>query len=152
MLKTALLAMCAFTLLATGYLSLSLAILLPLLRTRRRARRVGFDVVVVQHGVEQQVELAEILPPVTRIPRKQTHAALAARLIDDGRAVADLVGAAHHPAQHVLVAARISHEDALRRRHRPAAALGSLRRSPAAAARRLHAQQRTIAVSHRDRP
>src|SRR5262245_18116123 len=40
---------------------------------RRRLRRLALDVVEVQYRVEQHVELAEVLPPVARIPGEQDH-------------------------------------------------------------------------------
>src|SRR5438552_1106176 len=47
-------------------------------RSRRRLSAGSCrEIVVVQHHVEQHVELAEVLPPVTRIPREQDDAALA---------------------------------------------------------------------------
>src|SRR6185436_18463370 len=44
-----------------------------------RLLRVRLDVVEVQDGVEQQVELAELLPPVTRVSREDDHASFSGR-------------------------------------------------------------------------
>jgi len=57
-----------------GPFDLILPALLPRRRVRRRwLWRLGLDVVEVQHRVEQHVELAEVLPPVARIPGEHNH-------------------------------------------------------------------------------
>ena len=115
---------------------------------RRRPRGLGglgLDVVEVQHGVEQQVELAEVLPPVARVAREHDDAPLARRLIDDRRPIPDLVRAAHQAAEHVIVAAGVTHQHASRGRRRRRG------RAVERVGAGLHGQQRPAAVADRDR-
>ena len=61
----------------------------PLLRPRRRRRRTWWlrprQIVEVENGVGEHVELAEILPAIGRVGREHHHVALAHRRIDDRR-------------------------------------------------------------------
>src|ERR1041385_5693845 len=76
---------------------------------RRLLRRVVLEIVEVQQGVEQHVELAEVLPPIARVAGKQDDASLSFGLIDDRRPVPDFGRSAHQTAQYVLVSSGIPH-------------------------------------------
>src|SRR5581483_1954911 len=71
--------------------------------------RFRFQIVEIQHRVEQHPELAQILPPIARIRGKQYYTPFSHRNVDDGRSVANLVCALHQAAQNGLVATWESH-------------------------------------------
>src|SRR5450432_723443 len=56
----------------------------PLLLRHRHRRRLR-EMVEVQNRVRQHIELAQVLPPVARVGRKQHHPALSHRCVDDRR-------------------------------------------------------------------
>src|SRR5919112_917903 len=82
-------------------------------RSHRGSRGGGAGsagVVPVHERVEHHIELAVVLPAIDRIVREHDDAPLAgiaARHVDREGAIADLVGAAHQPAQHGGAAADV---------------------------------------------
>ena len=78
---------------------------------RRRSGGIIGRLLVIQNGVEEHAELAEVLPAIAGVGGEQDDAALAHGDVDNGGLVFDFVSAFHEAAEDVVVAAGELHED-----------------------------------------